>query len=157
MNVGDKVRVDIQGTEVAQAEVKELGDGTVTVIIPATRVVMAMKSELAPEVGPATDDSGTQTIVDEVVRTNPEATGASPQAPAAPQANASGDVVPPSNDDAAKVITSSSVPSENDAAANAAKFDALDPKVQEQIATIVAEHLAAQSASSADGASDTTS
>jgi hypothetical protein len=145
VNVGDKVSVDIQGTKVVDAEVKEVGDGTVTVIIPATRVVMAVKSELAPEVTPSADSSGTETIVDEVVRTQ--------QMAVEPVPNASGDVVKPSNSDAtaapadaAKVITSSSVPGDNDAAADKAKFEALDPAVQAQITEIVNAHLAAQAA-----------
>lgn len=141
MNVGDKIAVTIQGSEIAQAEVKEVGEGTATLIVPATRVVMAVRTELAPEVTPTADGSGTETIIDEVVRT--DATDITP----VPQANASGEDVPPTNsapsDDASKVITSSSVPSP-DAAAEASKFEALDPKVQAQIMAIVAEHNQAQ-------------
>ena len=158
MNVGDKVAVSIQGHEVVQAEVKEVSDGTATLIIPATRVVMAVKTELAPEVTAAADTSGTEHIVDEVVRVVPEATDITPGA----VENASGDVVTTSNTDpqnagtpeAEKVITSSSVPADNDAAADKAKFEALDPKVQEQILAIVAEHNAASQQASDEAPGD---
>jgi len=142
MNVGDKVSVTIQGIEVAQAEVKEVGDGTATLIVPATRVVMATKTELAPEVTPTADTSGTETVIDEVVRTQ--------QMAVQPVENAGGDVVMPENNsaqidaEAAKVITSSSVPGPNDSEADKAKFEALDPAVQQQIMAIVAQHKAAQ-------------
>lgn len=124
MKVGDKVSVTIQGSEVAQAEVKEVGEGTATLIVPATRVVMAVRTELAPEVAPEPTAPTKEIIVDEVVReTNPD--GGSD-----------------------KVITSSSVPAPNDKT----KFEALDPKVQEQITEIVNAQLAAQAAAVQDTA-----
>lgn len=49
MKRGDKVPVTIAGQTVANAEVRETGDGTVTLIVPATMVVMATKTELAIE------------------------------------------------------------------------------------------------------------
>lgn len=136
MNVGEKVDVTISGAVVAQAEVKEVGDGTATLIVPATRVVMAVKTQLAPEVGPS-NESGTQTIVDEVVRATNE--------PVAPVENASASEPVPQSSVADKVITSSSVPTP-DASSDKSKFDALDPAVQAQIMEIVNAHNAAQEA-----------
>lgn len=46
MKVGDKVEVRIGSHVVAQAEVKELGDGTATLIIPGTKVVMGTRTDL---------------------------------------------------------------------------------------------------------------
>lgn len=46
MKVGDKIPVTIAGQPVAQATVKELGDGTVTLEFPATRAVMAVRTEI---------------------------------------------------------------------------------------------------------------
>lgn len=47
MKVGDTVPVVIAGQTVTQASVKELGDGTATLVVPATLVVMAVRTELA--------------------------------------------------------------------------------------------------------------
>lgn len=60
MKVGDKHPVTIAGQVVAEAEVKELEGETVTLVVPATRVVMAVQTQLAeaPQVAPET-----QTIV----------------------------------------------------------------------------------------------
>lgn len=50
MKVNDKVPVTIGGQVVAQANIKEVGDGQVTLVVPATLVVMATRTELsAPE------------------------------------------------------------------------------------------------------------
>jgi hypothetical protein len=136
MNVGDKVEVLIEGSTVAYAEVKEVGDGTATLIVPATRVVMAVRTELAPEVGPVGGE-GAQTIIDEVVRT--DASGAT-ELPITPAENAGG-VVGVEETPAAlsqeKVISSSSVPQPNQPA------NQLSPEVLAQIAAAV---VAAQSA-----------
>ena len=73
MRVGDKVPVQIGGAVVGQAEVTETGTpGQVTLVVPMMQIVMAVRTELAPEVKPAADTSGTETIIDEVVR--PQAT-----------------------------------------------------------------------------------
>lgn len=129
MNVGEKVDVLIGGSVVAQAEVKEVGDGTATLIVPATRVVMAVRTELAPEVGPD-NSSGTQTIIDEVVRTPVENAG-----DAAPVEQNSVTSAAPDTSEQSKVITSSSVPKPN------------EPNVEAITAAVVAA-LAAQQAES---------
>lgn len=146
MKVGDKIDVTVAGEVIAQAEVKELGDGTVTFIVPASRVVMATKTEVAPGVGPEGDTSGTQTIIDEVVRatTTPVQSASGTE----PADNANADNAAPV-DDASKVITSSSVPTQNDGDPQNAGVEAkaaLDPSVQAQINEIVAAHLAARAA-----------
>lgn len=46
MKVGDTVPVALAGHVVAQAQVKELSDGKAVLIIPATQVVMAVRTEL---------------------------------------------------------------------------------------------------------------
>lgn len=144
MNVGDKVSVSIQGIEIAKAEVKEVSDGTATLIVPATRVVMATKTELAPEVVADADTSGTEHIVDEVVRT-----------PAAVENTSDAAPQPTNVGDAEKVISSSSVPTSNPGDPQnqgTGPQPVLDPKVQAQINEIVAAHLAAQAkAAETDG------
>jgi hypothetical protein len=49
MKAGETVPVTIAGQVVAQATVKELGDGTATLVVPATLVVMATRTELTVE------------------------------------------------------------------------------------------------------------
>lgn len=49
MKIGDKVPVTIAGQTVAQATIKETADGTATLVVPATLVVMATRTELAYE------------------------------------------------------------------------------------------------------------
>lgn len=46
MKVGDTVAVNIGASTVANAKIVELGDGTATLVIPATKVVMAVRTEL---------------------------------------------------------------------------------------------------------------
>lgn len=46
MKVGDKVPVQIGPHTVAQATVKELGDGTATLLVPGTLVVMGTRTTL---------------------------------------------------------------------------------------------------------------
>lgn len=50
MKVGDVIPVDISGHKVTNGKVVEVGDGTVTVRFPATEVVLATRTQLAPEV-----------------------------------------------------------------------------------------------------------
>ena len=70
MKVGDKIPVSIGGAVVGQAEVHETGTpGQVTLVVPMMSVVMAVRTELAPEVVAPKDTSGTETIIEEVVRT----------------------------------------------------------------------------------------
>lgn len=61
MKIGDKVPVNIGSHVVAQATVKELGDGTATLIVPATLVVMGTRTELSdlPE-----QEKSTEVILD---------------------------------------------------------------------------------------------
>lgn len=56
MKVGDNFPVTIAGQVVCQAVVKEMQDGTVTLLVPATLVVMGTRVELTDE-GPAGSDS----------------------------------------------------------------------------------------------------
>lgn len=46
MKIGDTVPVTIAGHVVAQAQIKELADGTATLIVPATRVLMGVSTSL---------------------------------------------------------------------------------------------------------------
>lgn len=71
MKVGDKVPVTIAGQVVAQASIKETGDGTATLVVPATLVVMATRTELAVETPPE-DTTGTETVITGVERTSGE-------------------------------------------------------------------------------------
>lgn len=62
MKRGDKVPVTIAGQTVANAEVRETGDGTVTLIVPATMVVMATRTELAVETPAPVSESESQIL-----------------------------------------------------------------------------------------------
>lgn len=66
MKIGDKIPVNIGNHTVAQAEVKEMSDGTATLIVPATLVVMGTRTDLTDL---PSDNTGTEVIVDEVERT----------------------------------------------------------------------------------------
>lgn len=48
MKQGDKFEVKIEGQVVAHAEVREVGDGQVTLVVPGTIVVMATSTGIAP-------------------------------------------------------------------------------------------------------------
>lgn len=53
MKVGDEILVNMGGFDVANAVIEDISDGKATIYIPATRVVMGVKStltDLAPEV-----------------------------------------------------------------------------------------------------------
>lgn len=65
MKVNDKVDVLIAGQVVAQATVKELGDGTATLVVPATLVVMATRTELTVE---APREQAVETVITGVDR-----------------------------------------------------------------------------------------
>lgn len=67
MKINDLVPVTIAGQVVAQATVREMSDGTATLVVPATLVVMAVRTELALET-PAADTTGTETIITGVDR-----------------------------------------------------------------------------------------
>lgn len=71
MKVNDKVPVYIAGQTVAQATVRELGDGTATLVVPATLVVMATRTELTVET-PVVDDTAPETVITGVDRTSAE-------------------------------------------------------------------------------------
>ena len=63
MKVGDKVPVTIAGQKVADAEVRAMADGTVTLVFPATKVVMGTRTEIAPEVTGNTDTGSDHQIL----------------------------------------------------------------------------------------------
>lgn len=54
MKIGDTFGVYIAGQQVAEAKIVELEDEKATLIVPATRVVMAVRTSLEPEVTPET-------------------------------------------------------------------------------------------------------
>lgn len=60
MKIGDTVPVTIAGQTVANASVKELADGTATLVVPATLVVMATRTELTVE---TPRESSTETVI----------------------------------------------------------------------------------------------
>lgn len=66
MKTGDTVPVTVAGQVVAQAAVVELDKNTATLIVPATRVVMAVRTELAveepKEEGPSTLITGVDRV-----------------------------------------------------------------------------------------------
>lgn len=69
MKRGETVPVTIAGQVVAQAKVVELDEATVTLIVPATQVVMAVRTEL--DTAPVEEPSK-QVIIDGVDRATPE-------------------------------------------------------------------------------------
>lgn len=87
MKVGDTIPVTIEGSVVAQATVEAVETDRVTLIVPATRVVMAVVTRISGE-HHATPSK--ETIVDEVVRTpsvesGTAATEVAAEAPAEPE------------------------------------------------------------------------
>lgn len=80
MKRGDKYPVTIAGQVVAQAEIREVGDGTATLVVPGTIVVMATRTELSDAPTNA-DTSGTQTIIEGVERSTGEQEEAPVEAP----------------------------------------------------------------------------
>lgn len=92
MRAGETVPVTIAGQVVAQATVKELGDGTATLVVPATLVVMAVRTELAVE-QPA--ESTSETVITGVDRPEPtvEETGGTPEVSMPPVTAPSSDEV----------------------------------------------------------------
>lgn len=78
MKQGETVPVTIAGQVVAQATVKELGEGTATLVVPATLVVMAVRTELAVE---QPVESTSETVITGVDRPEPtvEETGGTPE------------------------------------------------------------------------------
>jgi len=88
MKIGDGVPVNIAGQEVARAVIKELADGTVTLEFPATRVVMAVRTEIAPEITGPVDTTGTSVVIEDAERESSAAAEPNEQ-------NASAEVAPP--------------------------------------------------------------
>jgi len=84
VNVGDKIPVSIAGHTVAQATVKEIAEGQATLVVPGTIVVMAVRTELAPDVV-AAPESQTVLLTDNVVTPEQAATQQVPQAQPAAQ------------------------------------------------------------------------
>lgn len=66
MKIGDKYEVTIQGQVVAYATVKGMDDGTATLVVPATLVVMATRTELTYEQPQNNDTEVVITGVDRV-------------------------------------------------------------------------------------------
>jgi len=80
MKVNETVPVLIAGQQVAVATVKEIGEGTVTLIVPGTVVVMATRTEISTP--PTPEPSGNQHILlDEVERTSAPVVAEEPTAP----------------------------------------------------------------------------
>lgn len=69
MKVGDSVPVALAGHVVAQAKVKELSDGKAVLIIPATQVTMAVRTEL--DAAPV-EPKETETVITGVDRAGAE-------------------------------------------------------------------------------------
>jgi hypothetical protein len=65
VKVGDKVPVTLAGHTVAQATVRELGDGTAVLVVPATQVTMAVRTELDAAPAPVKE---TETVITGVDR-----------------------------------------------------------------------------------------
>lgn len=91
MKIGDRLAVQIEGVDVAEAIVEDIDDGNATLIIPATRLVVRMRQSLdltataAPEVdrvfaGLETDGTNESVASEEV-----NAQAAPTPAPAAPK------------------------------------------------------------------------
>lgn len=91
MKVGDKVPVTIAGQQVTLAVVTEMGDGTATLVFPATKAVMGVRTELdttpvAPQgnehailgVEPATQPTLEAPSVDVVAEVAPAPVAATP-------------------------------------------------------------------------------
>ena len=95
MKVGEKYPVEIAGQIVAYAQIKELGEGTATLIVPATQVVMATRTELTYET-PA--EPSKQVIIDAPVASGndeePQEPPAPPSAPVAEPDAPAGDESP---------------------------------------------------------------
>ena len=75
MNKGDKLTVSVGGIEVGQATIEEISEGKAYIMIPAMRVVAAVRTSLEPPV-PVAPES--ETIVDGVTRVD---NSTEPQAP----------------------------------------------------------------------------
>lgn len=85
MKKGDKIPVNIAGDVVAQATIESVDETarTVTMVVPATRVVMALRVEL-DTTPPAVEDKEVQTIITGVDRVDADGNviaGASVDAP----------------------------------------------------------------------------
>lgn len=88
MKVGEYVPVTIAGQVIAQAVIKEIGNGTATLIVPATQVVMGVRTEL--DTGPVEQTPSKQVIIDGVDRV--DANGEVIEAPAPVEAPKAEDV-----------------------------------------------------------------
>ena len=75
MKVNDLVPVNVGAGVVAQAKITEVDaeNSTVTLIIPATKVVMAYSTQLAPEATAPKTEPTTETIITGVDRVSGEA------------------------------------------------------------------------------------
>lgn len=78
MKVGDSIPVTIAGQVVCNATVKEMQDGTATLVVPATLVVMGTRTELTNETREA---EGKEVIITGVDREGSEDAGLAPEKP----------------------------------------------------------------------------
>lgn len=46
MRIGDRLAVQIEGTDVGEAYIEDIEDGNATIVIPATRIVVKVRNEL---------------------------------------------------------------------------------------------------------------
>ena len=67
MKIGDTIPVTIAGQEVCRATVKGMEDGTATLVVPATLVVMATRTELTVE---QREPEGAEVVITGVDRVN---------------------------------------------------------------------------------------
>lgn len=93
MKIGDRMAVQIEGVDVAEAIVEDIDNGNVTLVIPATRLVVKMRQSLdltataTPEVdrvfAGVVDDTGpaNSAAADEANNNAPEPTAAPVVAP----------------------------------------------------------------------------
>lgn len=105
MKTNDTVPVYIAGQVVANATVKEVGDGTATLVVPATLVVMATRTELTVET-PKEDGSGTETIITGIDRPSGGAAAESATGSENPSIDTNGTI---SGDASASTVTAESV------------------------------------------------
>ena len=79
MKIGDTIPVTIAGQEVCRATVKGMEDGTATLVVPATLVVMATRTELTVE---QREPEGAEVLITGVDRVDNSSTDSSTDAAA---------------------------------------------------------------------------
>lgn len=94
MKRGDKFPVSVRGVDVGYAEVIAVGDGTVTLLIPAQQAVVAFRMELEQ---PKAAEPATETIITGVDRVSESTAAPAQPAPTQPIVQSGGDVAPSDN------------------------------------------------------------